>query len=258
MFLRYCFVVIFFIIFVMKKIHDIHFFSILKQIPYENVSKILRLEKAPPERPRDSRTVLSEHQSLHFGGTCFSLVNLILKSLAVEGVKAYPVKADIHRRSFPHFFAIAERGRKKYLIDPGYLINDPLEIRKDAPSHLKNGAIEFVVSHLKGGQYQLLTLTGGQQKTRYTFHADPLDEASFRAFWIRSFDHINAVVASRFIDDKFIYIHDNYVQVRSMGNIEKFDHPDKARYYLEKYFSLNAHTLGTAHELLREHRGTRS
>ncbi|MDZ7821663.1 MAG: hypothetical protein U5N26_07550 [Candidatus Marinimicrobia bacterium] len=101
----------------------------------------------------------------------------------------------------------------------------------------------------EGNTSSWTTSPGGQQKTRYTFHADPLDEASFRAFWIRSFDPINAVVASRFIDDKFIYIHDNYVQVRSMGNIEKFDHPRQSPLTdLEKYFSLNAHTLGTAHE----------
>ncbi|MDZ7797144.1 MAG: arylamine N-acetyltransferase [Candidatus Marinimicrobia bacterium] len=242
----------------MSKIRDIHFFSILRQIPYENVSKILRLEKAPPERPRESRTVLSEHQSKHFGGTCFSLVNLVLKSLAVERIKAYPVMADIHRRSFPHFFAVAEDGDKKYLIDPGYLINEPLEISKEHSMHLQNGAIDFIVSHLKNDEYQLQTVSNGQQKTRYTFHIEALDEDAFREYWIRSFNYINSIVASRFVNGKFIYIHDNYVQIRSKGNVEKYDQAVKALYYLKKYFSMDEEIIKTANDLLQKRQSTHS
>jgi arylamine N-acetyltransferase len=236
----------------MKNIHDIHFFSILPQIPYENVSKILRLKMPPQERPRDSKAVLSEHQSLHFGGTCFSLVNLVIRSLAVEGIPAYAVKADIHRRSFPHFFAVAENDGKHWLIDPGYLINRPLEINPAHPSHMRSGAIDFIVSHLRDGEYQLQTVTGGQQKTRYTFHIEPLDPARFTEYWISSFDYINAIVASRFVEDTFIYINDNYVQIRSMGNVEKYDQEEKALHYLNRYFGLDAHIVQSARELLQK------
>ncbi|MBW6458532.1 MAG: hypothetical protein K0B52_05140, partial [FCB group bacterium] len=78
----------------MIDINDIYFFSILSKIPYENISKILRLDMDPQARPRDSKTVLSEHQAFHYGGTCFSLVNLVIRSLAIEGIKAYAVKGE--------------------------------------------------------------------------------------------------------------------------------------------------------------------
>ncbi len=238
----------------MKALSDLQFFSILKNIPYENVSKILRLDMAPEERPRDSRTVLSDHREKHFGGTCFSLVNLLVKSLTVEGVHAYPVRADIHRRNFPHFFAIAEHEGKHYLIDPGYLINAPMEISRDAVTRRKNGAVDFIVRHESEGRFKLQTVTNGQYKTRYSFHIMPLEEAAFRQYWIRSFDYMNAIVASRFVEDTFIYINGSYVQIRSRGNVEKYDQADKALYYLKSYFDLDEEQIARANALLDKHR----
>ncbi|MEA2077905.1 MAG: arylamine N-acetyltransferase [Candidatus Marinimicrobia bacterium] len=238
----------------MNKVKDIQLFSILKNIPYENISKILRLEMKPEKRPRDSKTLLSDHREFHFGGTCFSLVNLVISSLSVEGIKAYPVKADIHRRTFPHFFAIAEENNNKYLIDPGYLINSPLEIIADGISIQHNGVIDFVVKHISGEQFQLQTITKGQFKTRYTFHIEHLSDEEFNKNWIDSFNYMNAIVASRFVDDKFIYINGNYVQIRSKGNIEKYDQEDKALEYLNTYFELDENIIQTAKELLNKYR----
>lgn len=237
----------------MKDLQDIQFFSILKNIPYENVSKILRLEMKPEDRPRDSQTLLKDHRDLHFGGTCFSLVNLIVKSLSVEGIRAFPVRADIHRRSFPHFFAVIEHGERHYLIDPGYLITAPIEISRETVSVQKNGVVDFVVRHINKEQFQFQTVTSGKYKTRYTFHVEPLDLSDFNRHWIESFNYMNAIVASRFIDDKFIYINGNYVQIRSKGNIEKYDHEEKALDYLRQYFDLDEHIVLTAKELLKKY-----
>lgn len=238
----------------MKELSDIQLFSILKNIPYENISKILRLEMKPEDRPRDSKTILSDHRDLNFGGTCFSLVNLAVKSLRVEGFKAYPVRADIHRRTFPHYFAVAEQGDKKYLIDPGYLINTPLEIIEGGSSIQRKAVLDFVLQQMNDKQYQLKTITNGQQKTRYTFHIEPLDDKVFMKAWIKSFDYINEVVASRFIDDQFIYINGNYVQIRSRGNVEKYDSEAKALEYLKLYFEFDKSIVQTAKELLNKHR----
>lgn len=238
----------------MKELKDIQLFSLLKNIPYENISKILRLEMPEDRRPRDSKTVLSDHQEFNFGGTCFSLVNLVIRSLSVEKIKAYAVKADIHRRTFPHFFTVIEYLDKKYLIDPGYLINTPLEIKEDSASRQDNGVVEFIVQPLQSGQYQLQTQTNGQYKTRYTFHIDPLNDNDFHRHWIDSFNYMNAIVASRYIDDKFIYINGNYVQIRTQGNIEKYDQEDKALFYLNQYFDLDEEIIRTAKELLHKHR----
>ncbi|MDD3095281.1 MAG: arylamine N-acetyltransferase [Candidatus Neomarinimicrobiota bacterium] len=237
----------------MKTLEDIPFFRILQQIPYENVSKILRLKMQPEERPRDSRTLLSDFRNLHFGGTCFSLVNLLIRSLEIEGIRAYPVKAEIHRRSFPHFFGIVEHENKRYLVDPGYLINQPVEIIPGGNSLLRSGAIDFTIKALENETYQLQTQTNGTQTTRYTFRINPLDLTTFMHYWIRSFDYINAIVASRFVDEKFIYINDDYVQIRSKGNVEKYKQREKAHACLKLYFDLDETMICTAEELLKDY-----
>lgn len=237
----------------MKDLQKLQFFPILKNIPYENVSKILRLEMEPKERPRDSKTLLSDHLNFHFGGTCFSLVNLLIKSLEIEGIKAYPVKADIHRQTFPHIFAIIEYDNKKYVIDPGYLINTPIELKEHQITLNDNSPINFEIKQLSDGRFELHTHTGGIKKSRYTFQTNALEESEFRTYWIRSFDYMNAIVASRFVDDKFIYINDNFVQIRSKGNIEKYNSKEKALDYLNTYFKLDKHIIQTANDLLREY-----
>lgn len=242
----------------MKKLEDIPFFRILQQIPYENVSKILRLKMPPEERPRDSKTLLSDFRNLHFGGTCFSLVNLLIRSLEIEGIRAYPVKAEIHRRSFPHFFAIVEYRDKHYLVDPGYLINQPVEIIPAGKNLLRSGAIDFTVKALEDERYQLQTQSNGTLTTRYTFRIEPLDHADFMHYWIRSFDYINAIVASRFIDDKFIYINDDYVQIRSKGNVEKYQQREKAYEYLNLYFDLDETMIRAAEALLKKYLNNKS
>lgn len=240
----------------MNKIEEIQFFRILQQLPYENISKILRLNLPPEQRPRNESTVLREHQSLHFGGTCFSLVNLLIRTLEIEGFKAYPVKAEVHRRGFPHFFAIAEAENKQYLIDPGYLINKPLEIIPGGQNKRHSGTIDFTVKAADSGTYQLLTQTNGQQTLRYTFSIEAVDNDNFMKYWIRSFDYINAIVASRFVDDKFIYINNDYVQIRSKGNIEKYNQRDKALEYLYMYFYFDEALILQAENILKEYRTT--
>ena len=55
------------------------------------------------------------------------------------------------------------------------------------------------------------------------------------------------------MNDKFIYINGNYVQIRSKGNIEKYDQKEKALEYLKTYFELDENIIHTANELLKKH-----
>jgi arylamine N-acetyltransferase len=238
----------------MNDLSELQLFSLLKKIPYENVSKILRLLKEPEDRPRNSQTLLSEHLEKQHGGTCFSLVNLIVKSLKVEGVRAFPVKADIHRRTFPHFFAIIENDNKNYLVDPGYLINDPIELKETSISTKPGSPIDFEISKDTNGKYTLNTVTTGIKKERYSFSISEVSENDFQEYWVKSFDYINDIVASRNIDNKFIYINGNYVQIRSKGNVEKYNSAEKSNEYLNKYFNFDIELIERAKEILAYHK----
>ena len=129
-----------------------------------------------------------------------------------------------------------------------------MEIIEGGSSIQRKAVLDFVLQQMNDKQYQLKTITNGQQKTRYTFHIQPLDDKVFMKAWIKSFDYINEVVASRFIDDQFIYINGNYVQIRSRGNVEKYDSEAKALEYLKLYFEFDKSIVQTAKELLNKHR----
>ena len=233
-----------------QELQDLQIFSVLKKIPYENVSKIHRLVKPKLERPREPKTVLSEHLENKYGGTCFSLVNLLVNALKMEGIKAYPVKADIHRRTFPHFFCIISYQSELYLVDPGYLINDPVLLTGESiPSH-PNSPINFEITMNEKGKYTLKTIAGGVKKDRYSFSIQPVDDDEFMLYWTKSFDYIKDIVASMTINNKFIYINGDYVQVRSEGNVEKYNSEEKALEYLRVYFNLEKEYVQEAKRIL--------
>lgn len=238
----------------MKSLQELQIFSVLKKIPYENVTKILRLLKENEERPRSSQIVLSEYLEKKHGGTCFSLVNLLVKSLKIEGVRAYPVKADIHRKTFPHFFAIIEHNNKEYLLDPGYLITDPIELKEYNFFTKLGSPINFELSKDIHDKYTLSTITSGVKKERYSFSVNEIGEKEFQEYWIKSFDYINDIVASCYINNNFIYINGDYVQIRSRGNVEKYNSAEKASEYLTKYFNLDKDLIKQAKEILEYHK----
>lgn len=242
----------------MKKLAELQLFSILKKIPYENVSKILRLSKKPEDRPRNSQTVFRDYLEKQHGGTCFSLVNLVIKSLRIEGIRAFPVKADVHRRTFPHFFAIIEYDQKHYLIDPGYLINEPIELKELNIISKPGSAIDFKIKKTDIVTYSLNTISSAVEKERYTFSINEVSENEFQKYWIRSFDYINEIVASRYINNKFIYINGDYVQIRTCENLEKYTSAEKSYEYLDKYFNLNNKLISKAKEILKYYMDHRS
>ncbi len=233
-----------------RELKDLQIFSVLKKIPYENVSKIHQLLKPSLERPRMPKTVLSEHLENNYGGTCFSLVNLLVSTLRMEGINAYPVKADIHRRSFPHFFCIIAYNSELYLVDPGYLINDPILLTGDSITSNPNSPIDFEITMDEKGKYTLRTIAGGIKKDRYSFSIKPVDSDEFMLYWTKSFDYINSIVASMTINNKFIYINGDYVQVRSEGNVEKYNSEEKALEYLRVYFKLEKDYVQEAKRIL--------
>ncbi|MFA6618368.1 MAG: arylamine N-acetyltransferase [Candidatus Neomarinimicrobiota bacterium] len=238
----------------MKELAELQLFSLLKKIPYENVSKILRLFEKPENRPRSSQTVLREYQENRRGGTCFSLVNLVVRSLKIEGIHAFPVKADIHRRTFPHFFVIIDYNNKNYLVDPGYLINEPIELKEINNINKAGSAISFELKKISEEKYSLSTISSGIKKERYNFSINEVSKEEFWAYWIKSFDYINEIVASRHIDNKFIYINGHYVQIRSNENLEKYRSAEKSYEYLNTYFHLDHKLIIQAEETLEFHK----
>ena len=97
------------------------------QYPYENISKIIKLnrhldEAYPIRLPEE---VIEDHLTAGLGGTCFSMTFTLQTILVQNGFDCYPVMADMRAGRNIHCALVASVEGRKYLLDPGYLLGRP-------------------------------------------------------------------------------------------------------------------------------------
>lgn len=161
------------------------------RLPYENLSKIVKHEqegtivaarRSPPE-------VLHDHFLLGTGGTCFSLTAALLFLVRSLGWRAEPILADRRYGANTHCALLVWINNIPHLLDPGYLLVQPVPIPTDGEIRI---ATEFNEIILKAGagprRVELLTHQQGHTHARLTFKTDPADPEEFIRAWDESFD----------------------------------------------------------------------
>jgi arylamine N-acetyltransferase len=160
------------------------------RFPYENVTKIIRTaeESDPWKRLRTPDVILEEHLRLGAGGTCFSLTNFFERVLAFADVEVSPVLCDRSYGPDTHCALIAAIGTKRYLVDPGYLMDEPLLVpeRGESVQRGPRGTLRLV---RLGESRQLLLITerAGKRRIRYRLRDLPVSRQQFVGRWIDSF-----------------------------------------------------------------------
>ncbi|MDD3807237.1 MAG: arylamine N-acetyltransferase [Candidatus Marinimicrobia bacterium] len=220
-------------------------------IPYENLSKIFRLTLQPQQRPRTPEILLSDFLAYGHGGTCFSLNYAIIKALRLNGYMAWPVSVQTERNSFPHYAIIFTLRNQQYLIDPGYLLYSPLWLKDKGSDYGTNGVLDYELSK-KDGIYTLYSLDNKTRKKRYSFIPNPVEDSIFVRHWICSFDYMSAVVASRIVEERILYINDDYVRFTDAHSVQKSYDRNKADYYLSTYFSYSQEDILKARDLVKK------
>jgi len=160
------------------------------RMPYENLSKIVRLYEVtdPRERPRMPDIVIADHMDAGAGGTCFSLTYFFQTILANVGYDACPVLCDRSYGPDTHCALIVRIGEKRYLVDPGYLMEAPLIVPPHGESHQKGKSSTVRLVRLGDSrQLLLVTLSGGKTRIRYRLRDEPVPENVFFEKWIDSF-----------------------------------------------------------------------
>jgi len=227
----------------------IHILSDLRNIPYENISKILRLPFERSLRPRKPEKVLSDYLESGWGGTCFSLNYLVIQALRTNGTDAWPVSVNTGRNTFPHYAILFSRYDKQYLIDPGYLLYSPLLLKERGADYGTNGVLDYELL-MENGLYTLSSIDARHRKKRYVFSPNRVEDRVFIHHWIRSFDYISALVASRIVDNSILYINDDYVRFTDAHTVEKRYDKEKADEYLSKYFGFSREEVFRAREII--------
>jgi arylamine N-acetyltransferase len=192
-------------------------------LPYENLTKILRLEAAgSPERARRGPAeVIEDHVCHGTGGTCFSLTVALLHLVRALGWRAEPILADRHYGENTHCALLVWVSSEPRLVDPGFLLHRPVAFGSKDPVSVTTPFNEIALSPREGGKLDLFTVEGRSRSLRLTFHASPADPSELLRAWDASFswDMMRYPLLTRVREGKHIYLQEDRLRVRGDGAV---------------------------------------
>lgn len=164
----------------------------LSALPYENLSKILaQAEGGSRERHLvTSSDWLEKARETGAGGTCFSLTWWLILRLKSHGILGDFVMGDKGQAKNIHCaLKISWQGRD-FLLDPGYMIFEPLPLPKAGLSvDVWISPNEIRLEDLPGLKvWRLWSGPRGEVKPRFDFRQEPVSEGEFLSHWEDSFD----------------------------------------------------------------------
>jgi arylamine N-acetyltransferase len=195
----------------------IEILSHFSHLPYENISKIIKYRNHFDEttKIRLPYEVMDNHAEHHLGGTCFSLTFLLQMILTHFGYASYPVSADMRWGKHVHCALLVTINRIKYLVDPGYLLNQPMEINKDHNRLYKTPFSGVELNFRKESEtYELYTFDRKQRKWRYRFQDRPVSNEDFLKIWLDSFawNSMHGLCLTKVQKDRMVYIHKTFMR----------------------------------------------
>ena len=208
---------------------DLRFLARLAQayskLPYENVTKILKDTRSSSTYGKLRRTdeLLEDHLRWNTGGTCFSLCNALQDILQHCGFDSFIAMADMHYGTNIHCAIIVQLESTKYLLDPGYLLHEPVPLPQTQIEY-QTVMNNVLLNHEGNNVYSLSTQENGIQKWRYRLRATPVSAEEFERHWIHSFslnsmEHI--LLTRRNEEGRLYYRKDRIELVRPQQRIQQ-------------------------------------
>jgi arylamine N-acetyltransferase len=200
------------------------------RLPFENLTKIIkgaeagRVEKAR----RTPGEVLADHLTLGAGGTCFALTSTMLHLVRALGFPAEPILADRRYGADTHSGLLVWLGGKPHLLDPGYLIVQPLPIPASGEIRISTPFNQLILRAQDGGaRVELYTLQSNQSTYRLTFKAKPVDAGEFLRAWDASFeaDMMRYPVLSRVVGNQQLYLQKKHLLIRGANETRTAEVP---------------------------------
>jgi arylamine N-acetyltransferase len=208
-------------------------------LPYENLSKILAWQGGElPPRLRGPAVVMAEHLELGTGGTCFSLTELLRHLVRAAGFACQPVMAHMRHGPNIHCALKVLVGARAYVVDPGYLVRQPLPLDRTMPPGLPRpgqarlvvaGSVGMVPANIPAGDFDLFTLEAEGLRWRYRIVDQEVSPAAFLRHWEASFfqPSMHALLASRRSEEgEFHFLHNHKlrrltIESKSTTNIRR-------------------------------------
>lgn len=224
------------------------------RLPYENLSKIISLDQhpqAPPPRMPD--TVWDGFRRHHLGGTCYALTFFLTTILQFLEYDAQPVTAemiwgkDVHSAILIHFQG------NRYLLDPGYLIHQPLPLSRVQSQRLDYPHLSVELrADPEQETFSVYTWRKGQATWRYRFHPRPLDWESYAQRWQRSFTlpSMDGLVLTRVTPSGMVYIHNDYLRITEIAGVRKIRNQNSVEQTIRESFGIDLEIVEAARQAL--------
>lgn len=200
----------------------------LSALPYENLSKIVAHHQGrnaggaggtPESILSFSASWLEDHARTGLGGTCFALTHWLKLRLDALGYSSAYLMADKRIEPNIHCGLVLWHERRAWLLDPGYLIFEPVPLPQGGLSvelFLSPNVVR--VEDVPGaGVWRLWTGPRGSLKHRFDFRHEPVSADEFQHHWEASYDWpmMKHVVLNRVKDGTQYYLQKNNLLVRS-------------------------------------------
>ncbi len=157
----------------------------LSRVPYENLSKIALLS-----RRGTVEAALRPGEMLGpSGGTCYALTYSLHMRLKAKGFSSRFLMADKIKQANIHCGLLWEWEGSRFLLDPGYLIYEPLPLPGQGLSLSRWIAPnEVILSHMADRKvWRLFSGKRGATTHRFDFREEPVTEAEFMGHWRDSY-----------------------------------------------------------------------
>jgi arylamine N-acetyltransferase len=226
-------------------------------LPYENLTKIIKEDEAQaaPRARRQPAEVLADHIRHGAGGTCFSLTAALLHLLRAAGWQAEPLLADRRYGDNTHCALLVWIDGRPHLLDPGYLILDPISLDAAGETRIVTNFNEVVLTPQPSGEkLALSTINMARQQYRLTYKTSPADPGEFLKAWDASFDWdmMHYPVLSRICGDRQLYLQGDRLQTRSHTAIQREEiADDELVRRIAGEFGIDAHVVSRALAILK-------
>jgi arylamine N-acetyltransferase len=227
-------------------------------LPYENLSKIIKFcrhGENEAERLRLPEEVIEDHLRSHLGGTCFSLTFFLQTILLHHGFACYVVMGDMRAGSNIHCAMVVILDGVKHLVDPGYLLRQPMALDPAKPRlyHTEFTGVELRFDPLNE-TYNVFTFNRQEMKWRYRFADRPTPADEFLRHWQASFhrNSMHGLCLTCATEDELIFIHKDFMRITSLEG--KRNVPIKRNYHetIRQLFGIAPEYVEHALAALRE------
>jgi arylamine N-acetyltransferase len=196
------------------------------RLPYENITKIIKHAKcgSPEKARRYAEEVIVDHILWGTGGTCFSLADALLHLVRDLGWNVEYILADRKYGQNSHCALKIEIDSVPHILDPGYLITEPIPLAFEEERELRIGANKYILTpDIEKQKLSLSTERRGTRTNRLTYKIAPADIAEYQKAWDASFywEMMHYPLLVHIVDSQQKYLRGAMLQISNSESVSR-------------------------------------